>query len=105
MPRSNGSQTAYRDHKSSVTYAALADRTARLAGHLADLGVEPGEKVAIFLPNSVEWVESCFAINRAEAVSVPISHDAADPKSCIVCRMRAAQRSSQPMIVHSSWPS
>jgi acyl-CoA synthetase (AMP-forming)/AMP-acid ligase II len=73
-----GSQVAYRDHKSSVTYAALADRTARLAGHLADLGVKPGEKVAIFLPNSVEWVESCFAINRAEAISVPISHDATE---------------------------
>lgn len=73
-----GSKTAYRDHKSSVTYAALADRTARLAGHLADLGVKSGERVAIFLPNSVEWVESCFAINRADAVSVPISHDATE---------------------------
>lgn len=73
-----GSQVAYRDHTSSVTYAALADRTAKLAGHLADLGVQPGETVAIFLPNSVEWVESCFAINRAEAVSVPISYDATE---------------------------
>lgn len=87
-----GSKTAFSDLKSSVTYAALDDRTARLAGHLADLGVEPGEKVAIFLPNSVEWIESCFAINRADAVSVPISHDATEPE--ILYRLQDASCSA-----------
>ena len=39
----------------------LAERTARLAGHLADNGIAPGDTVAIMLPNSVAWIESCFA--------------------------------------------
>ncbi|MFX8641186.1 AMP-binding protein, partial [Acinetobacter baumannii] len=63
-----GSKVAYRDASSKVTYAELATRTGNLAGHLADNGVQAGDKVAIFLPNSVAWIESCFAINRAGAI-------------------------------------
>ena len=56
-----GPKCAYRDARSQVTYAELFDRTANIAGHLADNGVEPGDTVAIMLPNSVQWVEACFA--------------------------------------------
>ncbi len=73
-------KVAYRDRRSAVTYGNLAKITAALAGHLRDAGIEPGDSVAIFLPNSVEWVESCFAIVRAGAVCVPISYDATDPE-------------------------
>jgi long-chain acyl-CoA synthetase len=78
--RERGGKIAYRDARTSVTYAALNDRTARLAGHLADLGIGPGETVAVLLPNSVEWVESCLAIARAGAISVPVSYDATEPE-------------------------
>ena len=44
----------------SVTYAELHERTGKLAGHLADAGIAPGDTVAIMLPNSVAWVESSF---------------------------------------------
>ena len=73
-----GGKCAYRDAHASVTYAELHDRTARLAGHLADNGIAPGDTVAILLPNSVAWVESCFAITRAGAIGVPISYDASE---------------------------
>jgi long-chain acyl-CoA synthetase len=73
-----GDKIAYRDAQSTVTYAALQDRTAKLAGHLADAGIAPGDTVAIMLPNSVPWVESCLAIARAGAVSVPISYDSTE---------------------------
>jgi acyl-CoA synthetase (AMP-forming)/AMP-acid ligase II len=74
------SKCAFRDARRSVTYSELAERTGRLAGHLADLGIAPGDTTAIMLPNSVEWVESCFAIARAGAISVPISYDATEPE-------------------------
>ena len=45
-----GSKPAYRDASTTVTYGELAARTANVAGHLADNGVQPGDKVAIFLP-------------------------------------------------------
>src|ERR1700724_2544117 len=64
-----GTKIAYRDAQGSVTYAALLERTGRLAGHLADLGIAPGDCVAILLPNSVQWVETSLAIVRAGGVS------------------------------------
>ncbi len=73
-----GEKCAYRDAHTSVTYAALLDRTGNLAGHLADNGVAAGDTVAICLPNSVAWVESCLAIARAGAISVPISYDSTE---------------------------
>jgi acyl-CoA synthetase (AMP-forming)/AMP-acid ligase II len=69
-------KVAFQDAQRSVTYSELAASTANLAGHLQDAGIEVGDRVAIFLPNSVPWVESCFAIVRAGAVCVPISYDA-----------------------------
>ena len=73
-----GGKAAYRDANGVVTYSKLAERTGRLAGHLADNGVGEGDTVAIMLPNSVNWIESCFAITRAGAVGVPISYDATE---------------------------
>ena len=75
-----GDKIAYRDPHAIVTYAQLLDRTGNLAGHLADHGVERADTVAIALPNSVQWVESCFAIARAGALSVPISYDSTEPE-------------------------
>jgi acyl-CoA synthetase (AMP-forming)/AMP-acid ligase II len=83
-----GDKCAYRDARTAVTYAELNDRTAKLAGHLADAGIAPNDTVAIMLPNSVAWVESCFAIARAGAISVPISYDATEPE--IVYRLADA---------------
>ncbi|MDM0071496.1 AMP-binding protein [Variovorax sp. J31P207] len=62
----------------SLTYGQLASQSAAVAGHLQDRGIEAGDTVAIMLPNSVDWVLACVAIARAGAVSVPISHEAAE---------------------------
>ena len=78
--RERGRKVAYRDAHSSVTYTQLEERTARLAAHLADHGIMPGDTVAILLPNSTQWVETCFAIARAGAIGVPISYDASEPE-------------------------
>ena len=75
-----GGKCAYRDGQTSVTYAALLERTGNLAGHLADHGIAPNDTVAIFLPNSVPWVESTFAVARAGAIAVPISYDSTEPE-------------------------
>lgn len=73
-----GNAEAYRDAKRAVTYGELGTRTTNLAGHFVSLGLKPGDTVALFLPNSVEWVETCFAINRAGGICVPISYDAVE---------------------------
>lgn len=68
---------AWWDANASTTYGRLAVTTANLAGHLADMGIAVGDRVAVLLPNSVAWIESCLAITRAGAVCVPIAYDAA----------------------------
>ena len=73
-----GGKIAYRDAHTSVTYAALLQRTGNLAGHLAEAGIAANDTVALMLPNSVPWVESSLAIARAGAISVPISYDATE---------------------------
>ena len=78
--RERGAKVAYRDAHSSVTYAQLEERTGLLAGHLADHGIAPGDTVAILLPNSTQWVETCLAIARAGAIGVPVSYDATEPE-------------------------
>lgn len=76
--RAHGAKCAYRDGRMSVTYAELDARTEKLAGHIADNGIAANDSVAICLPSSVPWIESCFAIARAGAISVPISYDSTE---------------------------
>jgi long-chain acyl-CoA synthetase len=71
-------KVAYWDAARSVTYSQLASRTASIAGVLAEQGVREGDRIAIYLPNSVDWVEVCLAGLRCGAVIVPISYDAAE---------------------------
>jgi long-chain acyl-CoA synthetase len=78
--KARGSKIVYRDARRAVSYADLDRRTANLAGHLADLGAAEKDSVAILLPNGVAWVETCFAIARAGAISVPISYEATEPE-------------------------
>jgi long-chain acyl-CoA synthetase len=75
-----GAKRAYQDATRSVSYADLLRRTGNLAGHLADLNVGTGGSVAILLPNSVDWVEACFATTRAGAICVPISYESSEPE-------------------------
>jgi acyl-CoA synthetase (AMP-forming)/AMP-acid ligase II len=71
-------QVAYWDSSRSITYAHLAGNTAAIAASLAKAGVREGERIAIYLPNGVDWIEACFAGLRAGAVIVPISFDAVE---------------------------
>lgn len=57
----------------TLTFDELEDSSSRLAGGLAELGVRPGDKIAIWLPNSFAWAELEFAVARLGAVAVAIN--------------------------------
>jgi len=61
------------DGDRSLTYETLRERADELAGGLVDLGVEPGDSVAILMENRVEWVETMFAVHRVGATVVGAS--------------------------------
>jgi long-chain acyl-CoA synthetase len=71
-------KVAYWDAARSVTYSQLASRTASIAAGLSANGMREGDRIAIYLPNGVDWIEACLAGLRAGAVIVPISYDAAE---------------------------
>ena len=63
-----------------VTYAEL-DRSARgVAAQLRDRGVEPGDRVALLIPNVPEFTTAYFGILYAGAAVVPINVLAAAPE-------------------------
>jgi long-chain acyl-CoA synthetase len=47
-------------------------RVAGLANCLVELGVKPGDRVALFAPNCPEWHTADFAISGSGAVTVPV---------------------------------
>jgi long-chain acyl-CoA synthetase len=56
-----------------VTFAQFADRVARTAGALRNLGVQPGDRVAVLMLNSLRYFELYHAVPLAGAIIVPIN--------------------------------
>lgn len=61
----------FRDYP--VTLGELNERINKVANGLLALGVKPGEKVAIMLPNCPEFLYTWFGANKIGAVEVPIN--------------------------------
>jgi fatty-acyl-CoA synthase len=57
----------------ALTYPELGDRVARLAAGLAGLGLRPGDRVVLLMPNRVELVESLWAAFHGGFVAVPVN--------------------------------
>ncbi|MGA9679090.1 MAG: 3-((3aS,4S,7aS)-7a-methyl-1,5-dioxo-octahydro-1H-inden-4-yl)propanoate--CoA ligase FadD3 [Mycobacterium sp.] len=57
----------------SFTAAALRNAVHRAAAALITLGVQPGDRVAIWSPNTWHWVVACLAIHHAGAAMVPLN--------------------------------
>jgi rifamycin polyketide synthase module 1/2/3 len=74
----SGKKTAFADARRSVTWGELDQRTARVAGHLAGLGVEPADRVLLYLHDSVESVETYLSVLRVGAISAPVHTGLAD---------------------------
>ena len=57
----------------TVTFSALAARVDRVAAALAGTGIGRGDRVAIMLPNRVEWPLAWLGLVRIGAVMVPVN--------------------------------
>lgn len=56
-----------------VTYRGLWDRATRVAGGLAAAGVRRGDRVAIRLPNGLDWVLAFWGTQLAGMITVPVN--------------------------------
>ncbi|WP_082958030.1 FadD3 family acyl-CoA ligase [Mycobacterium alsense] len=68
-----GDAEAIVDGPLRLTFAETARRIRCAAGAFADLGIDKGDRVAIWAPNSAEWIIAAFGLLTAGGVLVPVN--------------------------------
>lgn len=69
-----------------VTWAAYAKGIRQAALFLASSGLQPGDRAAIFAPNSVEWITAAMAIEAVGGVMVPVYPANTTPQAAYVVK-------------------
>lgn len=65
--------TAFIDGSRHVDYTEFDAIVERMAHRFAALGVGPGDRVALWLPNSIEWLAMLFGLARLGAAAVAVN--------------------------------
>jgi fatty-acyl-CoA synthase len=68
-----GSREALCYEGQRCTFVQLQEQTNRTARALIHLGVQPGDKVSLWMTNRLEWLHILFAVAKIGAVLVPIN--------------------------------
>ena len=68
-----GDAEAVVDGPLRLSFSEVVDRIRCAAGAFADFGIEKRDRVAIWAPNSAEWMIAAFGIMTAGAVLVPVN--------------------------------
>jgi long-chain acyl-CoA synthetase len=71
--RIHGGRVAVRVDNAAMTYRALDEASARVAGVLRERGLEPGDRVGIMMPNVAEVPVVYYGILRAGGIVVPMN--------------------------------
>lgn len=73
VAKESASRTAIADGNETVSYEVLERKIASLANELGNLGVRKGDRVALLLPNGLDFVRSYFAVASLGAIVVPMN--------------------------------
>jgi len=68
-----GDSEAVVDGSLRLTFTELVDRIRRAAGAFAEFGLHKGDRVAIWAPNSAEWMIAAFGLMTAGGILVPVN--------------------------------
>jgi long-chain acyl-CoA synthetase len=71
--RAHAERAAVRVDNTAMTYRALDEASARVAGLLHERGLEPGDRVGIMMPNVAEVPVVYYGVLRAGGVVVPMN--------------------------------
>jgi long-chain acyl-CoA synthetase len=66
-------RVAYVSVGESLTYAELARKATAFAAYLQSVGVKPGDRVAIMLPNTFQYPVALFGVLKAGAIVVNVN--------------------------------
>jgi amino acid adenylation domain-containing protein len=81
------------DRGGQITYGALAALSDRVRDRLVHFGVRPGDRVALYLPKSIDTVAALFGALKAGAAYVPIDPGSPAWRAAYImkdCEVRAA---------------
>ena len=113
-PHPDGAIALRAEPDREITYGQLRDDVARLRGGLAARGVRRGDRVAIVLPNTPDFVAVYLAILGVGAVAVPLNPLSPQPElqrelaaveagtvvdEAVVGELRTAEQQQQPPVV------
>lgn len=70
-----GDEVAFASEDASASYAGLVDRAGRAGAFLAEIGIDPGERVATMLPTTLDYVAAWHGIVWRNAIDVPINNE------------------------------
>jgi acyl-CoA synthetase (AMP-forming)/AMP-acid ligase II len=79
-----------------ISYRELWDRAARVAGGLRGEGIRPGDRVAVRLPNSIDWVLAFVGGLMAGAIVVPVNTRFTDQEAAYVIGDSGSSRAFEP---------
>jgi long-chain acyl-CoA synthetase len=68
-----GRKTALFVDEEKIRYEQILERVDKLAAFLAERGIKKGDRVALFLRNSPEFIYAIFAISKLGAIIVPVN--------------------------------
>src|ERR1700751_292703 len=71
--RAHAGRVAVRVDNAAMTYRALDDASARVAGLLHERGLKPGDRVGIMMPNVAEVPVVYYGVLRAGGIVVPMN--------------------------------
>jgi long-chain acyl-CoA synthetase len=57
----------------SLSYAELHDASCRFAGALTSIGLQPGDRVSLYMPNSAAYVACYLGVMRAGMIANPVN--------------------------------
>ncbi len=72
----------------SITYAELDDASRAVAARLVGAGVNRGDRIALLMPNGIDWAVNALAVMRVGGVLVPLSTLLRPPE--LLAQLRAA---------------
>ncbi|MBF8644387.1 MULTISPECIES: FadD3 family acyl-CoA ligase [Pseudomonas] len=88
---------AIEEHGECLDYADLPEQVLQVTRGLMALGIQPGDRVGLWAPNSREWILAALGIHCAGAVLVPVNTrmkgaEAADVLARSGCRVLFVQQ-------------
>ncbi|MFF0740893.1 FadD3 family acyl-CoA ligase [Streptomyces sp. NPDC004111] len=87
----HGDREAVVDGRTRISYAELGERVERAAAACLARGVRRGDRVAIWAPNSLDWIVSALGAVTAGAVLVPLNTRFKGAEAAYICRKSGAR--------------